>query len=204
MSVHVLRASEARFERDGHAFVPPFTLELLAGDRAQLVMPTMLAASVAARMTAGLVKATCGTLFIGDFDPRIQPVQAKRLVGYVPKGGWFGGNGRLPWIFSRPASNAEGARRDAVDFNAALHEVERGEARRRVSATLAALGGDDDDAFAVALALIRPVALLVVDQPAALLALRIADAVPRRTAVLETVSAAGAASVPAPLAEAAR
>lgn len=188
MSVPALRAVEVRFERDGHEVVPPFSLELLAGERAQLPMPNMRAASVAARMAAGVVKATCGTLFIGDFDPRIQPVQAKRLVGFVPRGGTFGGSARLPWI-SRPRFGAAAARDrcEIVDFHAALYEVEREVARRRVRAVIATIGALDDAGFALALALIRPIVLLVLDEPS--LERYVAEVVAPHTAVLTTIDA---------------
>ncbi len=35
-------------------------------------------------MAAGIAKATTGSLFIGDYDPRVQSVHCKRLAGFVP------------------------------------------------------------------------------------------------------------------------
>jgi ABC-type multidrug transport system ATPase subunit len=205
MSVHALRAVAARFERDGHEVVPPFSLELLAGERVQLRMPNARAASVAARMAGGVVKATRGTLFIGDFDPRIQPVQAKRLVGFVPRGGGFGGSRRLPWISRSPHNIADGRERcEVVDFHAALYEVEREVARRRVRAVLSAVGVRDDAGFALALALIRPVVLLVLDEPSASLEQYVAEVVAPHTAVLTTIDGSAAKALGTPLAEAMR
>jgi hypothetical protein len=204
MSVHALRAVDARFERDGDAIVPPFSLELLAGERASLRLPDARAASVAARMAAGVVKATCGTLFIGDFDPRIQPVQAKRLVGFVPRGGAFGGSGRLPWISRAGPGAAARDRCEVVDFHAALYEVDREDARRRVRAVLSLIDEDDGAGFALALALIRPIALLVVDEPSARFERYVADVVAPDTAVLTTTGASTVASFATSLAGAAR
>jgi hypothetical protein len=177
-------------------------LELASGERALLRMPDIRAASTAALLAAGVVKATRGTLYIGDFDPRIQPVQAKRLVGFVPRAGSFGGSARLQWI-STVGERSEN-RLAIVDFHSALHEVGRDDARRRVADVLAAVERDDESAFALALALIRPIALLVVDQPPAHLERCIADVVPACTAVLATAAAPAETSLAAPLAEAAR
>jgi ABC-type multidrug transport system ATPase subunit len=205
MSVHALRAVGARFERDGDEVVPPFSLELLAGERTQLRMPNARAASVSARMAAGVVKATCGTLFIGDFDPRIQPVQAKRLVGFVPRGGKFGGSGRLPWISrSSPGAGAARDRCEIVDFHAALYEVEREVARRRVRAVISTIGAHDDAGFALALALIRPIVLLVLDEPSERLERYIAEVVAPHTAVLTTIDASTVTPLGTSLAEATR
>jgi hypothetical protein len=181
---HALRAAGATFARGQDVLVPPFSLDLDVGRHAQLDMPTTYAASIAARMAAGIVKATCGTLFIGDFDPRIQPVQAKRLAGFVPRGGRFGGNGRLTWFSLSRAGAAPNDRREVVELHAALHEVPSQEALSRVRSVLGLLARDDDVAFALALALIRPISLLVVDQPPPDVARLIPEIVPAGTAAL--------------------
>jgi hypothetical protein len=179
--VRVLHAVDAAFARGGDALVPPFSLELSPGERGGLRMPTERAAAIGARMAAGIVKATGGTLFIGDFDPRLQPVQAKRAVGFVPWGGRFGDGPREP-LFTPSL-------REVVDLHAALYEVPRGAARERAFAVLESFDDVGDEALALALALIRPVALLVLDRPSAGLRARLDAVVPPGTAILETVHA---------------
>jgi ABC-type multidrug transport system ATPase subunit len=166
----------ATFARDDTVLVAPFSIELDAGERRTLTFADARAASIGARMAAGIVKPTSGKLLICDFDPRIQPVQAKRLAGYVPYNGDFG------WDPVRA-----GGRPDEIDLRAALFEVPRADARRRVKATLEALGASGDFAFAVALALIRDVALLVLDRPPPALEARVAEIVAAKVAVLSTL-----------------
>src|SRR5580698_3134304 len=120
--VRVLHAVDAAFARGGDPLVPPFSIELSPGERAGLLMPTDRAAAIGARMAAGIVKATGGTLFIGDFDPRLQPVQAKRAVGDVPWAGRCGEGPREP-LFTPSLG-------EVVDLHAALYEVPRDVARR--------------------------------------------------------------------------
>lgn len=179
----VLRAVDASFVRDGLTFVEPFSIEMTSGESATLTCRDATSARIAARMAAGIVKTTSGTLLVCEFDPRIQPVQAKRLTGYVPSCGELG----------RPlALSSIAARHDAIDLHAALFEVSKDEAQRRVRATLEALaaspsnGTSDADAFAVALALMRPVALLVIECPVERFAQRVAAILPSQTAMLTT------------------
>jgi ABC-type Na+ transport system ATPase subunit NatA len=176
--LRVLRAVDAAFEPPRTAGVAPFSVALEAGERGGLTLPSAAAASIAARLAAGMVKITGGTLFIGDYDPRIQPVQAKRMVGFVPRDGRFGDAPREPILV--PDLRA------VVDFHAALYEVERDVARRAAAAVLDAFGGQSDLAVACALALIRPVALLVLDQVPAAAEEIVAGLAGERTAILTT------------------
>jgi hypothetical protein len=161
--------------------VPPFSIELATGERTRLGMPTARAASIAARMVAGIVKPTSGSLFVADFDPRIQPVQVKRMVGFVPRDGVFGDDPREPLL--APST------REMVDLHAALYEVDPNEARRAAESVLGSFESVDDVALAFSLALIRPIALLVLDQPPASLLARLSEFVGERTAVLTTEGA---------------
>ncbi len=86
----ILRVSDAHFVRDGVELIAPFSLTLEDGQRAALTQPTPNAAKIAARIAAAIVKPTCGSVFISDFDTRLQPPQAKRLVGFVPADGFEG------------------------------------------------------------------------------------------------------------------
>jgi ABC-type Na+ transport system ATPase subunit NatA len=178
----VLRAVDATFVRDGREYVEPFSIEISSGESATLECRDATSARIAARMAAGIVKTTSGTLLVCEFDPRIQPVQAKRLTGYVPARGELG----------RPGEPSSRAARDAIDLQAALFEVPSDEAQRRVRENLEALdarsslGIADAELFAVALALIRPVALLVMERPSEALAERVAAIVPSHTSLLQT------------------
>jgi hypothetical protein len=171
LSERVLHAAGATFARDGVTLVPPFWLDVCAGERASLALRDARAAKVAARMVAGIVKTTCGTLLVCDFDPRIQPVQAKRLAGFVPA-----------QRDCAPCGDA-GA---AIDLQAALFEVPRKPARQRVDAVLAALGTRDAAGFAVALALVRPIKLLVLDRPSPEFEARVAQMLDAGTALVCT------------------
>ena len=75
LSERVLHAAGATFARDGVTLVPPFWLDVCAGERASLALRDARAAKVAARMVAGIVKTTCGTLLVCDFDPRIHDLR---------------------------------------------------------------------------------------------------------------------------------
>ncbi len=179
--VRVLHAVDAAFARGDDLLVRPFSIELSRGERASLSLPTDRAATIAARMVAGIVKATAGTLFIGDFDPRLQPVQAKRAIGFVPSAGRFGDGSREP-LFAPSL-------RETVDLHAALYEVPRADARRAAFAVLDSFDDAGDEALALALALIRPVALLVLDRPSPGLLGRLDAVVPSETAILTTARA---------------
>jgi hypothetical protein len=130
----------------------PFSLELGRGERATLAQPDAVAAAVAARVAAAVVKPTYGVVHVGDFDSRLQPAQAKRLVGFVPERG-FGGSLR---DFER-----------ALGFRADVWGVAPAAMQRAAAATLATLGDALDATYAraVALALAPGVRLIVLERP---------------------------------------
>jgi hypothetical protein len=109
---------------------------------------------VAARLAAAIVKPTFGAVTVGDFDSRLQPAQAKRLVGFVPQGG-FGGSERE---FGRE-----------IGFRADVWNVERAAMLREAGEILAALRrtplSPATDAYArgIALALAPGVHLAVLE-----------------------------------------
>ena len=150
----VLRSIEALFANGVPADeVGPLDLVVRAGDDAVLHFATARNASIAARLCAGIVKPTCGRVFVGDFDTRLQPREAKRRVGFVDARGWSGD----PHAF-----NCE------VAFRAEVWGIPHAVAERRARKLLAALGREADAyGFALALALIAPIDLVVLDQPAA-------------------------------------
>ena len=62
----------------------PVSLAVECSARAELTCESILAAGIAARLAAGIMRCTQGQVFVADFDPKIQPVQVKRLVGFLP------------------------------------------------------------------------------------------------------------------------
>ncbi|MGP6158004.1 MAG: hypothetical protein ACLPYS_10970 [Vulcanimicrobiaceae bacterium] len=166
-----LKILGACFERDGKELVAPFDLALAPAELRTLVQPSSRSASLAARIAAAIVKPTAGVVYVGDFDARLQPAQAKRLVGFVPAGGFAGD----PHAFACQ-----------IRLRADVWGVERDEARRRAAAVLNGFeDAPDPYARALALALIPAVALLVLDQPRGPVGER-AFALARGAAVLTT------------------
>ena len=148
----VLRVSEARFVRDGCELVAPFSIALGAGERATVIQPNEKAAKIAARIAAAIVKPTCGSVVVGDFEARVQPAQAKRLVGFVAACGFAGGTRNLE---------------REVRFRADVWGLDAATLRRNAEIVYAALEPLATTAYAraVALALAPDVAAIVLEQP---------------------------------------
>jgi len=162
----VLRATEAGFARDGRALVTPFSVSLAARESVRLVQATPFAASLAARMCAAIVKPSSGTIFVGEYETRLQAPQAKRRIGFVDAAGFPG---------DAHAFACE------IAFHAECWGVAPALARGRARDVLRALDpsdGGDPYARAVALALAADVTLVVLDQPPATLAPRLHALVP--------------------------
>jgi ABC-type Na+ transport system ATPase subunit NatA len=150
--VTVLRLVAASFHSEAGDAVGPLDLTLAAGEHRALPFATGRAASIAARLCAAIVKPTCGNAYVGDYDTRLQPPQAKRLVGFVDVAGVAG---------SRYGFACE------VAFRAEVWGIDVATARTRARETLRAIGGVQDPyARALALALVPDVRLVVFDQPA--------------------------------------
>ena len=80
----VLEMRAATFLREGKTLLAPTSLAIACGACTELTCESAVSASIAARLAAGIMKCTDGQIFIGDFDPKIQPVQVKQLVGFLP------------------------------------------------------------------------------------------------------------------------
>jgi ABC-type uncharacterized transport system ATPase subunit len=160
--VALLEMREASYARAGRTLVAPVSLTLGEGERASFSCDEERAAQVVALMAAGLVRPSSGSIFIAAFDPRIQPVQVKRIVGYVP-------HEAVPHDFQSFTRY--------VEFRAALWGLPRAEAVIRARALLARLAGVHE-AFAYPLvgALLAQPRLLVLDRPQAAYAQQILDA----------------------------
>jgi hypothetical protein len=79
----LLRMRDATFA-SGASSVGPLTLNLEQGGRAALVCASPKEAAIVALLATGIVKASGGSVLIGDFDPRVQPVHCKRIAALVP------------------------------------------------------------------------------------------------------------------------
>ena len=150
--VHVLEMRAAAFARRGATIVPPTDLLLGERESAALICPDARAAAVAARMAAGIVKASEGAVYICGFDPRLQPVQSKRLAGFV----------------SHALTSADFASLDRyIDYRAALWGLPRAQSIVQARHLRSAVREIDDAyAFPLVAALLARPALLVLDRPA--------------------------------------
>lgn len=147
----VLRAIDAAFADPRDGTIGPFGLTLRDGERVALETPSPRAASIAARMFAAIVKPTTGAIYVGDYDTRLQPPQAKRRLGFVDCAG-FGGNAH--------AFACEAA------FRAEVWGLDVAGALDRARRFLVALEAPDSSyARGVALALVPDVTFVVLDQP---------------------------------------
>jgi hypothetical protein len=149
--MHILRMRDAAYERRGAAVVPPTTLALLPGERAAHRCGNALQAEATAYLAAALVRATSGSITIGEYDPRVQPAHCKRLVGFVPH---------------EPLSLGRGMAERFLDYRAALWGLDETAARERARELFAILDGLHD-AFALPLvaALLPGPKLVVIDRP---------------------------------------
>ena len=155
----VIRLREARFVEGERLLAGPFSLEVAVGERAAYRCLDEVQAAILARMAAGLVKATSGSVTIGDYDPAVQPVQCKRLVGFVAH---------------EPARLERRDLERYVAYRAALWNVDADAALERARAQMAQLEGLHA-AFALPLvgALIARPSVVVLDRPQAAYATQI-------------------------------
>jgi ABC-type Na+ transport system ATPase subunit NatA len=185
----LLEMRDARFAQRGADLAGPQNLQLAQGARLAHPCNGNRAAAIVAMMAAGLVRATHGSVFVGAFDPRIQPVHVKRLAGYVP-------HDALPQEF--PTFDRY------IEYRAALRQLSASESIVRARHMLDALEGIHESfAYPLAGALIAQPELLVLDRPQALYAPQIM-AVTQTCAVFSTHGSqseaqrfAAACSVPA-------
>lgn len=149
----LLEMRGAGYTRGSTAIAAPLTLALGENERLEYVCGSDGAASAIALMAAGLLRPSTGRVFIAAFDPCIQPVQAKRIVGYVP-------HEALAHDF--PSFTRY------IEFRAALWGLPRAQSVVRARALLAGLDGVHE-AFAYPLvgALLSQPRLLVLDRPQA-------------------------------------
>ncbi len=182
-----IRACGASFSSAGEEIVAPFDLVVRKGEIVLSAQPTPRAASIAARICAGIVKPTMGSVYVGDYETRLQPPQAKRLVGFVDVDG-FDGDAH--------------AFRNETAFRADVWGVDARAAHARAEKVFAALGSGDERhrryARAIALALVPDVIALVLDQPSRRIFDRVRAFAPLPAIVRTRV---GAVATPEPIPE---
>ena len=171
----LLQLRDASFVQRGEPIVSCVTLSLDEGERLAYACNGDRCAAALAMMAAGLVKPTSGALYVGAFDPRIQPVQVKRIAGFVP-------HEAVPHDFASFTRY--------VEYRAALWGLPRAESIVRARALLACLDGVHE-AFAYPLvgALLSDPKLLVLDRPQAAYAPQILQAAGDRAIFSTHVSA---------------
>jgi ABC-type taurine transport system ATPase subunit len=158
----LLEMRDAAYDIRGTNIVSPTTISLGETEQLALACATERCAAVIALMAAGIARPTSGSVFIGAFDPRIQPVQVKRIAGYVP-------HEAVPHEFSSFTRY--------VEYRAALWGLPRAQAIVRARLLLERLEGVHE-AFAYPLvgALLAEPRLLVLDRPQAAYAVQIVGA----------------------------
>ncbi len=164
----LLRMRNASFTR-GSTSVGPFTFDVGPGERTTLECASVEHAKIAALLAAGIVKASGGSVLIGDYDPRIQSVHCKRIVALVPH---------------EPTLLPERDFTRYILYRAALWNVDATQALTE-AARLRERLGELHEAFVYPLvgALIGMPRIVVLDRPAAAYATQIFAAIGSRAAV---------------------
>ena len=173
----LLRMRNAAFSAEA-VRVGPLTLDVCPGERAALALGSAREAATIALLAAGIVKATSGSVLIGEFDPRVQSVNCKRITAFVP---------HEPLPLSEPDFVRY------IAYRAALWNVELVYAQTVASLLLRKLG-DVHEAFAYPLigALIAQPKLVVLDRPQPAYASQILAVIGKR-ALFSTHASASAA-----------
>jgi ABC-2 type transport system ATP-binding protein len=142
---------DASFTRRGEPIVEPTTLRLAPGERTERTCSGPQAAEALAMMGAALLRPTSGSVLIGEFDPRVQPVHCKRIAGFVP-------HDPLPL-------SPIGADR-FIAYRAALWGIDAERARARTRELLAQLTGMHEAfVYPIVAAMLPAPQLLVLDRP---------------------------------------
>lgn len=140
----------AAFTGGGNILLPAVTLCIEYRGRAELTAQTSLGAGIAARLAAGIMRCTDGDVFVADFDPKIQPVQVKGLVGFLPS--------------DRPRNPF--CAEDYFSYRAALWGLDRVSALKKGHALLAMLDGlEPDEAALLAGIFLHDPQLIILERP---------------------------------------
>lgn len=143
---------EAAFTVQEHVYLPPVNVHLEDGQTTALPCANAMAARVAARIAAGMIKCTTGEVFVGNFDPKIQPANVKRIAGFIPA--------EIP---ANPFSNTDAF----LAYRAALWNLEREPALNAGRAALSSLRGlQPHEALWIASVMMGAPRLLIAELPA--------------------------------------
>lgn len=147
----ILRMRDASYVSRGVTVVSQANLDVNPGERFLQRAASPQEAQAIAMMAAALVRPTSGTVEIGDYDPRVQPVHCKRIVGFVQHD---------------PLPLQEMGFDRYIQYRAALWDIDR-ERARAVARVLLERLSDMHEAFAYPLvgALVANPAMLVLDRP---------------------------------------
>jgi ABC-2 type transport system ATP-binding protein len=149
--MHILRLRNAAYVRGAQTIVAPANLDLSPGEHMTRACSSAHEAEALAMMAAALARATSGSVTIGEFDPRVQPVHCKRIAAFVPHD-------------PLPLSQIDAAR--YIAYRAALWEIDPGVARARAQLLREQLDGMHEAfAYPILGALLPLPQLLVLDRP---------------------------------------
>lgn len=158
----VIRLRDARFSPRGRTIVPPVTLDVAPGAQCSYRCSNDDHARGLALLAAGFVHATGGTVAIGEYDPRVQPVHCRRIAAYVPHD-------------PLPMDAAEFAR--YIEYRAALWDIDTARAHAHAKVLLERLDGlHEAFAYPIVAALLPSPQVLVLDRPQLVYARSILDA----------------------------
>lgn len=142
---------EAAFIVHEQTWLPPVNVHLEEAQVIHLACVNAMAARVAARIAGGMMKCTAGEVFVGNFDPKIQPANVKRIAGFIP--------GQIP---PNPFSTADAF----FAYRAALWNLEREPALAAAREAREQLDGlPEHEALWIAGALMCTPRLLIAEMP---------------------------------------
>jgi ABC-type Na+ transport system ATPase subunit NatA len=146
-----LRLLDASYSRAGDTIVAPVTLRVEAGEHAEHRCERPAQAHALAMMAGALLRPTSGSVLIGEYDPRVQPVHCKRVTGFVPRD-------------PLPLSHIDAER--FIAYRAALWDIDLARARAHARLLLERLGTMHEAfAYPIVAALLPSPDLLVLDRP---------------------------------------
>lgn len=160
--MYALRAIDAFYAVRGERIVAPASFDVAPQARHAITCESARAARALAMMAAALVRATSGSILIGEFDPRVQPAHCKARAAFVPHD---------------PLPVADLNVERFVAYRAALWNLDLSLARARAQILLEKLDGIHESfAYPIVGALLASPALLVLDRPHAAFASQILEA----------------------------
>jgi ABC-type lipopolysaccharide export system ATPase subunit len=147
----ILQLRDAAFRTHEATLVRPVSVEVRSGECVAHRCENAREAEILAMIAGALVRVTSGNAYIGEYDPRVQPVHCKRLVGYVPHD---------------PLPLARMSFERYVEYRAALWDLGARCARMRAELLLQRLDGVHEAfAYPIVGALLSDPPLLVLDRP---------------------------------------